>query len=76
MSTTAERLQSELANLSEADRAELAHFLIQSLHHEAEADAERAWDIELERRGQQIKGGRAAGEPAEKVFSELRAKYS
>ena len=26
------------------------------------------------RRGQQIKGGRAAGEPAEKVFSELRAK--
>lgn len=80
MSTTAERLQSELVSLSEADRAELARFLIQSLHHEAEpeavADAERAWDVELERRGQQIRSGHAAGEPAEKVFSELRAKYS
>jgi putative addiction module component (TIGR02574 family) len=74
MSTTAERLQSELADLSDTDRAELAHFLIQSLQPEAEADAERAWDVELERRGQQIRTGRATGEPAEKVFSELRAK--
>jgi putative addiction module component (TIGR02574 family) len=76
MNTTAEKLQSELAVLSETDRAELAHFLIQSLHTEAETDAERAWDIELEQRGQQIRSGRAIGEPAEKVFSELRAKYS
>jgi putative addiction module component (TIGR02574 family) len=76
MSTTAERLQSELANLSEAERAELAHFLIQSLHQEADADAERAWDLELERRGQQIRSGHAIGEPAKKVFSELRAKHS
>jgi putative addiction module component (TIGR02574 family) len=76
MSTTAERLQNELAVLSDTDRAELAHFLIQSLHPEAEADAERAWDVELERRGQQIRSGRATGEPAGKVFSELRAKYS
>src|SRR5438552_380609 len=65
MSTTAERLQSELANLSEADRGELAHFLIQSLHSGADADAERAWDVELERRGQQIRSGHATGEPAE-----------
>jgi hypothetical protein len=76
MSTTAEKLQNELAILSDTDRAELAHFLIQSLHTEAEADAERAWDVELEQRGQQIRSGRATGEPAGKVFSELRAKYS
>lgn len=75
MSTTAERLQNELANLSEADRAELAHFLIQSLHQEVEADAEQAWDAELERRGAQIRSGCAKGEPAEKVFSELREKH-
>lgn len=74
MSTTAERLQSELVSLSEADRAELAHFLIQSLQPQADADVEGAWDAELERRGNQIRTGQAAGEPAEKVFSELRSK--
>jgi len=76
MRTTAERLQAELANLSEADRAGLAHFLIQSLHPDEDADAEQAWDAELERRGEDIRSGRAAGEPAERVFAELRAKYS
>ncbi len=76
MSTRAERLQRELANLSEFDRAELARFLIQSLQGETDADAEEAWDVELERRAGQIKTGQAKGEPAEKVFSELRAKYS
>lgn len=76
MGTTAQRLQTELAKLSEADRAALAHFLIQSLQSESEVDVEQAWDAELARRGEQIKNGRATGEPADKVFCELRAKYS
>jgi putative addiction module component (TIGR02574 family) len=76
MSTTAERLQRELATLSEFDRAELARFLIQSLQTETDADAEEAWDVELERRARQVKTGQAKGEPAEKVFSDLRAKHS
>jgi putative addiction module component (TIGR02574 family) len=67
---TADR--NELAVLSDTDRAELAHFLIQSLQPQADADVESAWDAELERRGNQIRTGQAAGEPAEKVFSELR----
>lgn len=76
MSVISERIRGELAGLSEVERAELAHFLIQSLDQTSEVDAESAWDLELERRAKEIEGGRATGESAEKVFSELRAKYS
>lgn len=76
MSVTAEKLRTELANLDDADRAELAHFLISSLDLGSDIDAEEAWDAELARRGEEIKSGQAAGEPAEKIFSDLRKKYS
>jgi len=76
MTATAKALWTKLTGLSEAERAELAHFLINSLDAGKDADAERAWDAELARRAEEIKSGRATGEPAEKVFSELRAKYS
>jgi putative addiction module component (TIGR02574 family) len=65
-----------LNGLSESERAELAHFLIQSLEQGKDEDAEKAWDAELGRRAKEIKSGKAIGEPAEKVFSDLRAKYS
>jgi putative addiction module component (TIGR02574 family) len=76
MTATAEKLRTKLAGLSETARAELAHFLIRSLDEGKGDDAESAWDTELGRRAEEIESGRATGEPAEKVFSELRAKYS
>lgn len=76
MSVTAEKIRTELTSLNEIERAELAHFLIQSLDRGEDANAETAWDAELARRAEEIKSGRAIGEPAEKVFSELRAKHS
>ena len=76
MSVTAEKIRTELTSLNEIERAELAHFLIQSLNHGEDANAETAWDEELARRAEEIKSGRATGEPADKVFSELRAKHS
>ncbi len=55
MSTIAAKLQVELANLSDADRAELAHFLIQSLHQAVDGDAEGpgtpSWSGEEKRLG-------------------------
>jgi putative addiction module component (TIGR02574 family) len=75
MSVTGEKLRSELASLSEDDRAELAHFLIESLDQGADPDAEAAWDVEIARRNEEIKSGKVAGVPAEKAFAELRAKY-
>jgi putative addiction module component (TIGR02574 family) len=76
MSKVAEKLKSELVRLTPKDRAELAHFLICSLDADADADAEAAWDAELARRLEDIKAGKAVGEPAHKVFAELREKYS
>lgn len=76
MTNSAERLKPELAQLSAQDRAALAHFLIHSLDEDEDADAEAAWDAELARRAEEIKNGTAGGEPANKVFAELREKYS
>jgi len=76
MSASAEKLRSDLASLSDTERAELAHFLIESLDQGIDDEAETAWVSELARRAEEIRSGRASGEPAEKVFSELRAKYS
>jgi putative addiction module component (TIGR02574 family) len=76
MSEAAERLKSELAHLPAPERAALAHFLIHSLDEESEADAEAAWDTELIRRAEEIRSGKAVGEPADKVFAELREKHS
>ena len=69
-------MRTELATLTEAERADLARFLIQSLDSESDKDAEAAWDAVLERRAGEIKSGRESGESADKVFSELRAKHS
>jgi putative addiction module component (TIGR02574 family) len=76
MTKVAEKLKSELVQLSMGERAELAHFLICSLDADVDADAEAAWDAELAERMENIKSGKAVGEPAHKVFAELREKYS
>lgn len=76
MTARAEQLKSDLSGLSAEDRAALARFLIESLDAAADRDVENAWEEELLRREQQILRGEAVGEAAEKVFRELRAKYS
>lgn len=68
-------LKSELEALPVGERAELAHFLIGSLDEREDADSEAAWDAELTRRVDEIKGGNVVGKPAEQVFAELREKY-
>jgi putative addiction module component (TIGR02574 family) len=59
MSVAAEKHITELTKLSDSERGELAHFLIQSLDQETDGDVESAWDNELERRADEIKSGRA-----------------
>lgn len=76
MTKTAEKLKLELAQLSLEERAELAYFLIHSLDKESDDDVESAWDVELTRRMQGIHQGTASGEPSNKVFNELKEKYS
>ncbi|MUG95952.1 addiction module component [Scytonema sp. UIC 10036] len=76
MTDTAEKLKLELSQLSLQERAELAHFLIQSLEEGDNDDLEAAWDTELTKRLEDIHQGTAVGEPSIQVFSQLREKYS
>jgi len=76
MTETAERLKSELAQLSEQERAELAQFLLESLHDQEDPDTDLAWDAELQRRDDDIRSGRAVGRPADQVLKELREKHT
>ena len=76
MTETAERMKKQLLGFSQRDRAELAHFLIQSLDEGYDSDAESAWDAELSNRLKDIETGVEPGESADSVFAQLRAKYS
>ena len=75
MTATAEKLKTELVELPARDRANLAHFLIQSLPLPP-AVSETEFDAELEKRAREIRQGKAKGEPVEKVIAELRGKFS
>ncbi|NJM71624.1 MAG: addiction module protein [Scytonema sp. RU_4_4] len=80
MTETAEKLKLELSQLSAQERADIAHFLIQSLDenidNNIDNDVEAAWDTELTKRLEDIHCGTAIGELSNQVFSELREKYS
>ncbi len=43
---------------------------------ESDNNLESAWDAEWELRAEEIRNGTAKGDAAEKVFTEVRAKYS
>lgn len=75
MTETANNLKSQLLQLGSEDRAELAYVLIRSLDDEPETGVQAAWEVELERRWQEMESGKVAGVPAEAVFAELRKKY-
>ena len=59
MTHRAERLLDEALQLSEADRADLAARLIQSLDADTDADVDSAWATEIERRCAALDSGEA-----------------
>jgi putative addiction module component (TIGR02574 family) len=75
MTENAEKLKGTLLQLPTEDRAELAYCLLRSLDEGDDDDVQSAWRVELEQRWQEMESGKAPGEPAEKVFAELRKKY-
>lgn len=74
MTRAVERFKSELEQLSPAERAELASFLLETLGPQ-ETTVAAAWDAEVSRRVTEIHEGRAQGRPAEEIFAELRRQY-
>ena len=74
MTKAAKEIRSQLEQLSQEERAELAYFLLRSLEPEEEGAA-AAWDAEIAHRMSEIRSGNAIGTPAEQVFAELRKQF-
>ena len=72
MPTLVEELATRAKALSAEDRARLAEELLDSLHGQADLDAEAAWDREIERRVAEIESGTVKLVPAEDVHAEAR----
>jgi putative addiction module component (TIGR02574 family) len=73
MARPARELESQALKLSRRERARLAQRLISSLDQEIDADAERLWLAEAERRLAELKSDKVAGIPAEKVLRKVRS---
>jgi putative addiction module component (TIGR02574 family) len=73
MPTRVQEIEDEVLQLPVEDRAILAEHLIRSLDVEEDAEVERLWIAEAERRYNEYKAGRAAAQPAALVFEEVRA---
>jgi len=72
MSTALADLKQKAAQLDEAERAELALALIESLEGKADVGAEESWRIEVERRIAEIDRGEVQLIPGDEVFARLR----
>ncbi len=73
MANLARDLESKALKLSRTERARLAQRLISSLDQELDPDAEKLWLREAERRLGELKSGKVAGIPAEKVIRKARS---
>lgn len=72
MPETLAELKQKASELSEAERADLALSLIESLDGPADPDVEEAWRVEIERRIGQIDRGEVQLIPGDEVFAKLR----
>ena len=73
MSKPARELESKALRLPRRERARLAQRLISSLDPEVNDDVEKLWLQEAERRLAELKSGKVAGIPAEKVIRKARS---
>ncbi len=70
---TLDELKQEATRLSDAERAELALSLIESLESPDDGgDVEGAWLLEIERRAGQVDRGEVHPVPGDEVFARLR----
>ena len=70
-----ERIRTEVLELTEAERAELAHDLIASLDEPRESGIEDTWDREILHRISLIDSGQAKLLDREEFRQKMRARY-
>jgi len=74
MSPDLKECEDQALRLPARERASLVERLIASLDELDDAETERLWAEEAERRYQAYKQGRIAGRPAEEAISEARSR--
>ena len=74
MSTDVAEIEAKIRSLSFEDKTESLRVLISELDGPADADVERAWLIEAQRRHREIVEGKVKPVPAQRVFQDLRAR--
>ncbi len=74
MAQDLETLATDALALPLAQRASLAHKLIESLDEEVDERAEAEWLAVIDRRLREMDAGEGKGRPIEEVIRELRAK--
>jgi len=75
MGIATDKLLEEALLLPADERASLVEKLLQSLNLPTEAEVNRLWVEEAERRVSQIEAGKVELIPGEQVFARIRAKY-
>ena len=75
MATTRDRVIEEALSLPADVRLSLVEKLLTSLNLQIDAEIDRLWAEEAERRVSQIEVGEVKMVPGEEVFSKIRAKH-
>lgn len=76
MTRATENLLRRALELSDAERAEIAGALLESLEPQADSGVEEAWRLEVERRVRAMDAGEAELIPWEEVREQLLARLS
>jgi putative addiction module component (TIGR02574 family) len=74
MSTDVAEIEAKIRSLSREDKTGLIRALIAELDGPADADVERAWLEEAQRRHREVIEGKVQPIPAERVFENLRSR--
>ncbi len=68
-----EKIKKQALELSDQERAELAHMLIDSLHPEKEFESEEAWSEELKKRIDRYEQDNSSAKPWSEVKKNAQA---
>ncbi len=74
MARPVEKIEEEIRSLSAAEKVELLRSLIAELDAPADADVERVWLEEAQKRHRELVEGKVKGVPGERVFENLRSR--
>ena len=75
MGMATDKILEEALLLPADERASLAERILQSLNLPTEAEINRLWVEEAERRVSELEAGKVELIPGEQVFAKIRAKY-